>query len=154
MAVGGTLQLFYRRHNERILGLDFGSKTTGVAISDPMGWTAQGLEIIRRQEDEHLKATIKRIEELCLAYKVDKIVLGLPKNMNNTLGERGEKTLLFKEKLENKLKIPVETWDERLSTVAAEQVLLEADMSRKKRKNVIDKLAATIILQNYLDAKH
>ncbi len=138
----------------RILGLDFGTKTTGVAISDPMGWTAQGLEIIRRQEDEHLKATIKRIEELCLAYKVDKIVLGLPKNMNNTLGERGEKTLLFKEKLENKLKIPVETWDERLSTVAAEQVLLEADMSRKKRKNVIDKLAATIILQNYLDAKH
>ncbi len=138
----------------RILGLDFGSKTTGVAISDPMGWTAQGLEIIRRQEDEHLKATIKRIEELCLAYKVDKIVLGLPKNMNNTLGERGEKTLLFKEKLENKLKIPVEIWDERLSTVAAEQVLLEADMSRKKRKNVIDKLAATIILQNYLDAKH
>ena len=138
----------------RILGLDFGTKTTGVAISDPMGWTAQGLEIIRRQEDEHLKATIKRIEELCLAYKVEKIVLGLPKNMNNTLGERGEKTLLFKEKLENKLKIPVETWDERLSTVAAEQVLLEADMSRKKRKNVIDKLAATIILQNYLDAKH
>ena len=138
----------------RILGLDFGSKTPGVAISDPMGWTAQGLEIIRRQEDEHLKATIKRIEELCLAYKVDKIVLGLPKNMNNTLGERGEKTLLFKEKLENKLKIPVEIWDERLSTVAAEQVLLEADMSRKKRKNVIDKLAATIILQNYLDAKH
>lgn len=137
----------------RILGLDFGTKTTGVAISDPMGWTAQGLEIIRRQEDEHLKATMKRIEEICMAYKVEKIVLGLPKNMNNTLGERGEKTLLFKEKLENKLKIPVETWDERLSTVAAEQVLLEADMSRKKRKNVIDKLAATIILQNYLDAK-
>lgn len=137
----------------RILGLDFGTKTTGVAISDPMGWTAQGLEIIRRQEDEHLKATMKRIEEICTDYKVEKIVLGLPKNMNNTLGERGEKTLLFKEKLENKLKIPVETWDERLSTVAAEQVLLEADMSRKKRKNVIDKLAATIILQNYLDAK-
>ena len=153
MAVGGTLQLFYRRHNVRILGLDFGTKTTGVAISDPMGWTAQGLEIIRRQEDEHLKATMKRIEEICTAYKVERIVLGLPKNMNNTLGERGEKTLLFKEKLENKLKIPVETWDERLSTVAAEQVLLEADMSRKKRKNVIDKLAATIILQNYLDAK-
>lgn len=81
----------------RILGLDFGTKTTGVAISDPMGWTAQGLEIIRRQEDEHLKATMKRIEEICTAYKVEKIVLGLPKNMNNTLGERGEKTLLFKE---------------------------------------------------------
>ena len=136
----------------RILGLDFGTKTT--AVSDPMGWTAQGLEIIRRQEDEHLKATLNRIAQLCEEYKVEKIVLGLPKNMNNTLGERGEKTLLFKEKLENRLRIPVETWDERLSTVAAENVLLEADMSRKKRKNVIDKLAATIILQNYLDAKH
>lgn len=138
----------------RILGLDFGSKTTGVAVSDPMGWTAQGLEIIRRQEEEHLKATLKRIEEICKEYKVEKIVLGLPKNMNNTLGERGEKTLLFKEKLEARLHLPVEMWDERLSTVAAESVLLEADMSRKKRKNVIDKLAATIILQNYLDAKH
>ena len=138
----------------RILGLDFGTKTTGVAVSDPMGWTAQGLEIIRRQEDEHLKATLNRIAQLCDEYKVEKIVLGLPKNMNNTLGERGEKTLLFKEKLENRLRIPVETWDERLSTVAAENVLLEADMSRKKRKNVIDKFAATIILQNYLDAKH
>lgn len=137
----------------RILGLDFGTKTTGVAVSDPMGWTAQGLEIIRRQEDEHLKATLNRIAELCAEYKVEKIVLGLPKNMNNTLGERGEKTLLFKEKLEARLKLPVDMWDERLSTVAAENVLLEADMSRKKRKNVIDKLAATIILQNYLDAK-
>ncbi len=138
----------------RILGLDFGTKTTGVAVSDPMGWTAQGLEIIRRKEDEHLKATLNRIAELCIEYKVEKIVLGLPKNMNNTLGERGEKTLLFKEKLEAKVKLPVEMWDERLSTVAAESVLLEADMSRKKRKNVIDKLAATIILQSYLDAKH
>ena len=137
----------------RILGLDFGSKTTGVAVSDPMGWTAQGLEIIRRQEEEHLKATLNRIAQICEEYKVEKIVLGLPKNMNNTLGERGEKTLLFKEKLEARLRLPVETWDERLSTVAAENVLLEADMSRKKRKNVIDKLAATIILQNYLDAK-
>lgn len=138
----------------RILGLDFGTKTTGVAVSDPMGWTAQGLEIIRRKEDEHLKATLNRIAELCIEYKVERIVLGLPKNMNNTLGERGEKTLLFKEKLEAKVKLPVEMWDERLSTVAAESVLLEADMSRKKRKNVIDKLAATIILQSYLDAKH
>ncbi len=138
----------------RILGLDYGTKTTGVAVSDPMGWTAQGLEIIRRQEEEHLKATINRIAELCNEYKVERIVLGLPKNMNNTLGERGEKTLLFKEKLEARLKLPVDMWDERLSTVAAESVLLEADMSRKKRKNVIDKLAATIILQNYLDAKH
>lgn len=138
----------------RILGLDYGTKTTGVAVSDPMGWTAQGLEIIRRQEDEQIKATLNRIAEICETYKVEKIVLGLPKNMNNTLGERGEKTLLFKQKLEGRLKLPVETWDERLSTVAAENILLEADMSRKKRKNVIDKLAATIILQNYLDAKH
>lgn len=137
----------------RILGLDFGSKTTGVAVSDPMGWTAQGLEIIRRQEEEHLKATLNRIAELCAEYKVEKIVLGLPKNMNNTIGERGEKTLLFKQKLEARLRLPVETWDERLSTVAAESILIEADMSRKKRKNVIDKLAATIILQNYLDAR-
>ncbi|PHV71522.1 Holliday junction resolvase RuvX [Sporanaerobium hydrogeniformans] len=137
----------------RILGLDYGSKTTGVAISDPLGWTAQGLEIIRRQDEANIKPTLNRISELCQSYKVDSIVLGLPKNMNNTLGERGEKTLLFKEKLENRLKIPVVTWDERLSTVAAENVLIDADMSRKKRKNVIDKLAATIILQNYLDAK-
>lgn len=136
----------------RILGLDYGTKTTGVAVSDPLGWTAQGVEIIRRQEEEHHKATLNRIAEICEQYKVEKIVLGLPKNMNNTIGERGEKTLLFKEKLEAKLKIPVVTWDERLSTVAAESVLLEADVSRKKRKNVIDKLAATIILQNYLDA--
>ena len=137
----------------RILGLDYGTKTTGVAVSDPMGWTAQGLEIIRRQEDEQIKATLNRIAQLCEEDKVEKVVLGLPKNMNNTLGERGEKTLLFKEKLEARLKLPVEMWDERLSTVAAESVLLEADMSRKKRKNVIDKLAATIILQNYLDAR-
>lgn len=136
----------------RILGLDYGTKTTGVAVSDPLGWTAQGVEIIRRQEEEHHKATLNRIAEICEQYKVEKIVLGLPKNMNNTIGERGEKTLLFKEKLEAKLKLPVVTWDERLSTVAAESVLLEADVSRKKRKNVIDKLAATIILQNYLDA--
>ena len=136
----------------RILGLDFGTKTTGVAVSDPLGWTAQGLEIIRRQDENSLKPTLARIAELCTAYQVEKIVLGLPKNMNNTLGERGEATLLFKEKLEARLKIPVETWDERLSTVAAESILLEADVSRKKRKNVIDKLAATIILQNYLDS--
>ena len=87
----------------RILGLDYGTKTTGVAVSDPMGWTAQGLEIIRRQEETHLKATLNRIAELCDTYKVEKIVLGLPKNMNNTIGERGEQTLLFKEKLERRL---------------------------------------------------
>lgn len=138
----------------RILGLDFGTKTTGVAVSDPMGWTAQGLEIIRRTDEKSLKPTINRIGEICAEYKVEKIVLGFPKNMNNTVGERGECTLLFKQKLENRLHLPVDLWDERLSTVAAENALLEADVSRAKRKQVIDKLAAVIILQNYLDAKH
>lgn len=138
----------------RILGLDYGTKTTGVAISDPLGFTAQGVEIIRRNHEEEIKPTIRRIREICNEYQVEKIVLGLPKNMNNTIGERGEKTLIFKQKLETSLAIPVDTWDERLSTVAAENVLLQADVSRKKRKKVIDKLAATIILQNYLDAVH
>ena len=136
----------------RILGLDYGTKTTGVAVSDPMGWTAQGLEIIRRTDPNSLKPTLKRIEEICKQYKVEKIVLGFPKNMNNTVGERGEKTLVFKQKLEARLHLEVELWDERLSTVSAENALLEADISRQKRKQVIDKLAAVIILQNYLDA--
>jgi putative Holliday junction resolvase len=135
----------------RILGLDFGEKTTGVAISDPMGWTAQGLEIIRRQDTLNIKPTLIRIGEICAAYEVEKIVLGYPKNMNNTLGERVEKTENFKKKLENRLHLPVILWDERLSTVAAENALLEADISRTKRAQVIDKVAATIILQNYLD---
>lgn len=138
----------------RILGLDYGTKTTGVAVSDPMGWTAQGLEIIRRTDERNLKPTINRIGEICTEYKVETIVLGFPKNMNNTVGERGESTLLFKQKLENKLHLPVELWDERLSTVSAENTLIEADVSRAKRKQVIDKLAAVIILQNYLDAKN
>lgn len=137
----------------RILGLDFGTKTTGVAVSDPMGWTAQGLEIIRRTDEKSLKPTINRIAEICTEYKVEKIILGFPKNMNNTVGERGEQTLLFKQKLENRLHIPIELWDERLSTVAAENAMLEADLSREKRKKIVDKLAAMIILQNYLDAK-
>lgn len=135
----------------RILGLDYGSKTTGVAISDPFGMIAQGVEIIRRTDENNIKPTLNRILELCMEYKVDKIVLGLPKNMNNTIGERGEKTQAFKQKLENKTRLEVILWDERLSTVAAENVLLEADMSRKKRKQVIDKMAAMVILQNYLD---
>lgn len=137
----------------RILGLDYGTKTTGVAVSDPLGWTAQGLEIIRRNDENNLKDTINRISELCKHYQVQKIVLGLPKNMNNTIGERGEKTLQFKEKLEKKVEVPVVLWDERLTTVAAENMLISADISRQKRKKVIDKIAATIILQNYLDAQ-
>ena len=137
----------------RILGLDFGTKTTGVSISDPFGWTAQGVETIRRKQEEHLKPTIKRIKELCDQYGVEKIVLGFPKNMNNTIGERAERTIEFQKKLEKATGVPVELWDERLSTVAAENLLLEADMSRKKRKTVIDKMAAVYILQGYLDSR-
>ncbi len=138
----------------RILGLDYGTKTTGVAVSDPLGWTAQGLEIIRRNDENSLKDTINRISELCKQYQIQKIVLGLPKNMNNTIGERGEKTIQFKEKLEKKVEVPVVLWDERLTTVAAENMLISADISRQKRKKVIDKIAAALILQNYLDAQN
>lgn len=137
----------------RILGLDFGMKTIGVAISDPFGWTAQGLEIIRRTEEANLKKSILRIKEICREYSVEKIVLGYPKNMNNTLGERAEKTEAFKRRIEKDIKLPVVLWDERLSTVAAERGLLEADLSRAKRKQVIDKMAAVFILQGYLDSK-
>ena len=135
----------------RILGLDYGTKTTGVAVCDPLGLTAQGLEIIRRTDEFNLKTTINRIEELCKDYQVEKIILGFPKNMNNTVGPRGEMTLVFKKKLEKVLHIPIELWDERLTTVSAEQMLIEADVSRMKRKQVIDKIAAVLILQNYLD---
>ena len=136
----------------RVMACDYGSKTIGIAVSDPFGWTAQGVEIIRRQEEEALNASIERIKELIAEYGVEKIVVGLPKNMNNTSGERVEKTLEFIEKLKRKISLPVVTWDERLSTVGAERVLLEADLSRAKRKKVIDKMAAAYFLQGYLDA--
>lgn len=136
----------------RVMACDYGSKTIGIAVSDPFGWTAQGVEIIRRQEEEALSASIERIQELIAEYGVEKIVVGLPKNMNNTSGERVEKTLEFIEKLKKKISLPVVTWDERLSTVGAERVLLEADLSRAKRKKVIDKMAAAYFLQGYLDA--
>lgn len=137
----------------RILGLDFGEKTIGVAVSDPLGWTAQGVEIIRRDREEALKPSIARIGEIIKEYGVEKIVLGYPKNMNNTLGPRIEKTEAFKLKLErNFKKMPIILWDERLSTVGAERSLLEADLSREKRKQVIDKMAAVFILQGYLDS--
>ncbi len=136
----------------RIMGLDVGSKTVGVAISDPLGFTAQGVEIVRIDEEAG-EFGFERLEELVKQYKVDKFVVGLPKNMNNTEGERVEKTLAFKKRLEKELKLPVELWDERLSTVAAERSLLEADLSRAKRKKVIDKMAAMYILQGYLDSK-
>lgn len=136
----------------RILGLDFGEKTIGVAVSDPFGWTAQGVEIIRRKDENSLKAPVRRIGEIIAEYGVEKIILGYPKNMNNTIGERCVKTEAFKERLEKTFKTEVVLWDERLSTVAAERNLIEADLSRKKRKRVIDKMAAVFILQGYLDS--
>lgn len=135
----------------RILGLDFGSKTTGVAVSDGLGWTAQGLEVIRRPVEHHFDETLNRLGEIIGQYEVKKIIIGLPKNMNNTLGDRAEKTLAFAEQLRNRFSLPVETWDERLSTMFAERTLIQADVSRKKRRQVIDKMAAVFILQGYLD---
>ncbi len=136
----------------RVLALDYGDKTVGLAISDPFGWTAQPLEIVRRKEEQALKPTIARIREIVTQYGVDTFVLGFPKNMNNTVGFRGEKTLAFKEVLvKNFNNIPVVLWDERLSTVGAERILLSADVSRQKRKDVIDKMAASYFLQGYLD---
>lgn len=135
----------------RILGLDFGSKTVGVAVSDPLLLTAQGIETIERKEENKLRKTCARIEELIKEYEVKSIVLGLPKNMNNTEGERVEKTKEFKELLERRTGLPVIFWDERLTTVAAGQVLMEQGVRRENRKAVIDKVAACLILQGYLD---
>ena len=135
----------------RVLGLDFGSKTTGVAVSDALGYTAQGVETITRKDENKLRQTCARIEELISEYKIETIVLGYPKNMNDTLGERVEKTLVFKEMLERRTGLPVVLWDERLTTIAAEEILIECGVRRENRKAVIDKVAACIILQEYLD---
>ncbi len=135
----------------RIMGLDFGAKTVGVAVSDPMLFTAQGIEIIRRKDENKLRRTLARIEELILQYQVKEIVLGLPKNMNDTLGERVELTLEFKEKLERRTGLPVHMWDERLTTVAADKAMMEAGIRRENRKEYVDKIAAVFILQGYLD---
>ena len=133
----------------RILGLDVGTKTVGVAISDEMGWTAQGLETIKINE-ERGQFGFDRISELVKQYDVDKIVVGLPKNMNGTIGPRGEACQQFAENLRELLQLDVVMWDERLSTMAAERLLISADVSRKKRKQVIDKMAAVVILQGFL----
>ena len=138
---------------ERIIGLDFGSKTTGVAVSDPFGWTAQGVEIIRRKEENKLRKTLARIEELVKEYGASRIVLGLPKNMNNSLGDRAEKSLAFKEMLERRTGLPVVMWDERLTTVAADKAMIEAGIRRENRKEYVDKIAAVFILQGYLDLR-
>lgn len=136
----------------RIMGLDYGSKTVGVAISDALQITAQGIEIIRRQQENKLRRTLARIEELAVEYEVEKIVLGLPKNMNDTMGERTEKSLAFQEMLERRTGLPVEMWDERLTTVAADKAMMEAGIRRENRKEYVDKIAAVLILQGYLDS--
>lgn len=136
----------------RIMGLDFGSKTVGVAVSDPLYVTASGLEIIRREQENKLRRTLARIEELVKEYEVEKIVLGFPKNMNNSEGERCEKTLEFKSMLERRTGLPVELWDERLTTVAADKAMMEVGIRREDRKKYVDKIAAAFILQGYLDA--
>ena len=118
----------------RIIGLDFGSKTVGVAVSDELLITAQGIEIVRRKSENKLRQTLARIEELIKEYNVEKIVLGFPKNMNNSEGERCEKPLEFKEMLERRTGLTVELWDERLTTVAADNLMMEAGIRRENRK--------------------
>ena len=137
--------------DKRIMGLDYGSKTIGVAVSDLLGMTAQGVETININEQVK-DFKIKRIKELVNEYNIGKIVVGLPKNMDNSIGFRGDATLYFVDVLEKKIKsVEVILQDERLTTMGAERVLLEANVSRKKRKDVIDKMAAVLILQTYLD---
>ena len=137
----------------RIMGLDFGSKPVGGAVSDPLGITAQGIEIVRRTSENKLRKTLARIEELVAEYEVTEIVLGFPKNMNNTIGERAEKSLAFKEMLERRTGLPVVMWDERLTTVAANRTLIEGGVRRENRKDYVDMLAAVYILQGYLDSR-
>ncbi len=135
----------------RILGLDFGSKTVGVAVSDPLLITAQGVEIISRKSPSKLRQTLARLEELIAEYEVDTIVLGYPKNMNNTEGERCGKTKEFQEMLMKRTGLPVILWDERLTTVAADHSMMEMGIRRENRKAYVDEIAAIFILQGYLD---
>ena len=137
----------------RTMGLDVGTKTVGVAISDALGWTAQGIETIKVDEAAG-QFGMKRIRELVSEYEVSGFVVGYPKNMNNTVGPRGEASEHYAELLKKRFGLPVTLWDERLTTMAAERTLIDADVSRKKRKTVIDKLAAIMILQGYLDLKN
>ena len=135
----------------RIMGLDYGTKTVGVAISDALKITAQGIETIQRKEENKLRKTCARIEQLIKEYEVEKIVLGFPKHMNNDVGERAEKSLEFKAMLERRTGLEVVMWDERLTTVAAERTLIESSVRRGNRKQYVDKIAAVFILQGYLD---
>ena len=137
----------------RIIGLDYGTKTVGVAVSDSLGITAQAVETITRKEENKLRQTLARIEALIDEYNVEEIVVGLPKNMNNTIGERAEACRDFADKLERRTGLPVIMWDERLTTVSADNVLKECGVRRENRKAVVDKIAAVFILQEYLDYK-
>ncbi len=134
---------------ERILGLDVGDKTIGVAVSDPLGFTAQGITTIKRESN---KKDYEAIEKMIGEYGINKVVVGLPKNMNNTIGPQGEKVIKFAEKLKNKFKIDLIYIDERMTTMSAERILIEGDVRRENRKKYIDKVAATYILQTYLDS--
>jgi putative holliday junction resolvase len=137
----------------RTMGLDVGSKTVGIALSDELGWTAQGLETLKINEEENVFG-FDELGKIIKEYEVGKVVVGLPKNMNGTIGPRGEASQFYARELEERFGVPVILWDERLTTVAAERVLLEADLSRKKRKKVIDKMAAMMILQGYLNSQN
>ncbi len=137
----------------RIMGLDFGSKTVGVAVSDPLFLTAQGVEIVRREKENQLRKTLARIEELISEYEVGEIVLGLPMNMNGTEGVRVELTREFQEKLERRTGLPVHLYDERLTTVMADNAMMEAGIRREDRKDYVDRIAAQLILQGYLDRR-
>ena len=138
----------------RIMGLDFGSKTVGVAVSDSLLLTAQGLEIIRRKEEIKLRQTMARIEALIAEYEVGEIVLGFPRNMNATEGLRAELTREFQDKLEKRTGLPVTLWDERLTTAAADKAMIESGIRRERRKEYVDKIAAVFILQGYLDRRN
>jgi putative Holliday junction resolvase len=133
----------------RILGLDIGDRTIGIAVSDPLGFTAQGITTIRRK---NITIDMDELLKICKEYSVETIVAGFPKNMNGTVGPQSEKVLAFCEILKEKIDIPIKMWDERLTTVAAHKAMLEADLSRAKRKKLVDKVAATYILQGYLDS--
>ncbi len=137
---------------KRWMGLDYGTKTVGVAVSDELGITAQGLETIARKSNKKLRQTLARIEALIAEYQVEKIVLGLPKNMNNTLGERAEETIEFKGMLERRTGLEVILWDERLTTMESERILMEGGVRRENRKERIDWMAASLILQSYMDS--
>ena len=135
----------------RILGLDYGSKTVGVAVSDPLGLTAQGVEIIRRERENKLRQTMARIDELIAQYGVEKIVLGLPKHMNNDMGDRAVRTLEFQEMLRKRTGLDVVMWDERLTTVAADRTMNELNIRGRARRQLVDEIAAVFILQTWLD---